>query len=108
MNKLEQSLMIERAVKETINQYPNEDDDYIVDQALERCRCLVNLTDEKEIFEWVTDNLSLIKRAIRNHWSAGRKILDGIRDLWVEQLRGQISCELDYLLTNENNKNKEG
>jgi len=104
MNKLEQGLVIEKIVKETIKQYPNEDDDYIVDQALERCRCLVNLTDEKEIFEWVTDNLSLIKRAIRNHWSAGMKILEAIRDLWIEDLRSRIASEVDYILTNENNE----
>jgi len=104
MNKLEQGLVIEKIVKETIKQYPNEDDDYIVDQALERCRCLVNLTDEKEIFEWVTDNLSLIKMAIRNHWSAGMKILEAIRDLWIEDLRSRIASEVDYILTNENNE----
>jgi len=105
MNKLEQGLVIEKIVKETIKQYPNEDDDYIVDVVLERCKpLLINLTDEKAIFEWITDNLSLIKRAIRNHWSAGMKILEAIRDLWIEDLRSRIVSEVDYILTNENNE----
>ena len=96
--KLEDSIKIEKIVKKVIKENPDKDRDYLVDIASEQAKELIDLTDKQKLTDWVLDNIPLIRRAIKEGWGPGLRILRSIEELWFEQIRGYVIAEVEDLM----------